>query len=67
MKAVLSACCQSRGSDAFCGAMLPRNVHHALKHAPGSIQVSPLLVLTLLAYVVLTQIVKAWLHHRRWI
>src|SRR4029453_2972918 len=28
---------------------------------------SPLLALTLLAYVVLTQVVKAWLHHRRWI
>jgi Mg2+-importing ATPase len=27
----------------------------------------PLLALTLLAYVVLTQVVKAWLHHRRWI
>ena len=27
----------------------------------------PLLALTLLAYVVLTQLVKAWLHHRRWI
>ena len=27
----------------------------------------PLLAVTLLAYVVLTQAVKAWLHHRRWI
>jgi Mg2+-importing ATPase len=27
----------------------------------------PLLALTLLAYVALTQFVKAWLHHRRWI
>ena len=27
----------------------------------------PLLVLTLFAYVVLTQVVKTWLHHRRWI
>jgi P-type Mg2+ transporter len=27
----------------------------------------PLLALTLLAYVALTQCVKAWLHHRRWI
>jgi Mg2+-importing ATPase len=27
----------------------------------------PLLALTLLAYMVLTQAVKAWLHHRRWI
>jgi Mg2+-importing ATPase len=27
----------------------------------------PLLALTLLAYMVLTQVVKAWLHHRQWI
>jgi Mg2+-importing ATPase len=27
----------------------------------------PLIALTLLAYVGLTQIVKVWLHHRRWI
>ena len=27
----------------------------------------PLLALTLLAYMALTQCVKAWLHHRRWI
>jgi Mg2+-importing ATPase len=27
----------------------------------------PLLILTLLAYIALTQIVKTWLHHRRWI
>jgi Mg2+-importing ATPase len=27
----------------------------------------PLLALTLLAYVALTQFVKAWLHHRGWI
>jgi P-type Mg2+ transporter len=27
----------------------------------------PLIALTLLAYVALTQVVKVWLHHRHWI
>jgi Mg2+-importing ATPase len=27
----------------------------------------PLIALTLFAYVGLTQVVKVWLHHRRWI
>jgi P-type Mg2+ transporter len=56
------------GAIMLFGLWLPSSpLAHALglRHLPHLYW--PLLALTLLAYVVLTQAVKAWLHHRQWI